>query len=631
MSKSLKDFHHYKGTDLSPTEKVERKVAELLLTTNIADSERESSIVWELKHSSGCCQIGRILAQKRGIDADIAGTICVLHDIYVIISGSYQDHAKNGAPIAEKILKEVGGFSAEEIEIITGAIAHHSEKEINSNEPYAELVKDADVFDCSMYAGAEGFYRLHKSEDIFKQYEKRVRKVRKELNLPEEPVSQMPLFYYFGARWPRTVLIYKGRDVIWSNNWKDLYQLGAEMVDFYKSAGEKKKFWNDAKKVKDGLKREFLRLDKVDLGNLDNEHLLASYEQFCEIYIRFWQLGWFDEPIAFECERILTESSLSKEELSKLMAPSWVPFVTEIQKDLLLILKTYKQNSRRGELLVAKHCEKYFWKRNSYLQSFLISKEEVEEEVVELSRNIANPGKEINRLEKQRVDNSKQKYMAKLPKDLRSIVGIMDEFGKHQDERKSQMMMAAFYIDRFLEEIGKRVGISLEQMRYTMHGEIKDLVVDKNKLKDHIKRRMKRCVIIWDGETYTIGLDKSVDETEKELFGKPGSSKVIQVVGMTASAGTVVGKVVILKSPKDANKVKIGDILIAPMTSPDYVVAMKKAGAIVTDWGGMTSHAAIVAREFAIPCVVGTDVATKVFRDGDTVQVLADEGIVRKI
>lgn len=188
MQSILKDFHHYKGNDLSRYEKVERKVAELLLSSSLPDSKRESSIIWELKHSSGCCQIARILAQKRKLDVEISETVSILHDIYVIVEGEYKDHGKLGAPIAEKILREIGGFSENEVETIEQAVAHHSEKEIYLNDPYIELVKDVDVFDCSLYKGAEGFYRIHKSEHIFKDYVKRIKKVRKELGLPVNDV-----------------------------------------------------------------------------------------------------------------------------------------------------------------------------------------------------------------------------------------------------------------------------------------------------------------------------------------------------------------------------------------------------------------------------------------------------------
>lgn len=188
MDNKLKDFHHYKGDDLSPSERVERKIAELLLASNVPDIERDSSVIWELKHSSGCCQIARILAQKRNLDVSIAEVASSLHDIYVVVEGKYKDHAKLGAKIAREILEEVGGFSGDQINTVVEAVAHHSEKEIYSDNPYIELIKDVDVFDCSLYKGAEGFYRLHKPEDIFKEYASRIKKVREELGLPPENI-----------------------------------------------------------------------------------------------------------------------------------------------------------------------------------------------------------------------------------------------------------------------------------------------------------------------------------------------------------------------------------------------------------------------------------------------------------
>lgn len=96
--------------------------------------------------------------------------------------------------------------------------------------------------------------------------------------------------------------------------------------------------------------------------------------------------------------------------------------------------------------------------------------------------------------------------------------------------------------------------------------------------------------------------------------------------GIPASPGMGTGIVRILKSPKEIDKIKTGDILVAPMTSPDYVPAMKKATAIVTNEGGMTSHAAIVSREMGIPCVVGTKDGTKKLKDGDVITVNGSTG-----
>lgn len=160
----------------------------MLLESKISDEQRESSIIWELKHSSGCCQIGRVLAQKRNLDIEIAEIVCILHDIYVIVEGKYKEHAKRGAEIARKMLEESGDFTPEEIDLITEAIAHHSEKQIYTDKPYVELVKDADVFECSLYENAQGFYILHKPKDVYEEYVKRIKSVRKELGLIEDEV-----------------------------------------------------------------------------------------------------------------------------------------------------------------------------------------------------------------------------------------------------------------------------------------------------------------------------------------------------------------------------------------------------------------------------------------------------------
>ncbi|HEY5600575.1 MAG TPA: phosphoenolpyruvate synthase [Patescibacteria group bacterium] len=98
--------------------------------------------------------------------------------------------------------------------------------------------------------------------------------------------------------------------------------------------------------------------------------------------------------------------------------------------------------------------------------------------------------------------------------------------------------------------------------------------------------------------------------------------------GSPASPGVGTGKVIIVLDPKEINKVKKGDVLVAPMTNPDYVPAMRKATAVVTDKGGRTSHAAIVSRELGIPAVVGTEQATDKLKEGQIVTVDGANGKV---
>jgi len=100
------------------------------------------------------------------------------------------------------------------------------------------------------------------------------------------------------------------------------------------------------------------------------------------------------------------------------------------------------------------------------------------------------------------------------------------------------------------------------------------------------------------------------------------------LAGDAASPGLATGPVKILLDPTNIDQVKDGDILIAEMTTPDFVPAMKRAVAIVTDRGGRTSHAAIVSRELGTPCVVGTGEATRVLTDGQIITVDGSHGKV---
>lgn len=104
-----------------------------------------------------------------------------------------------------------------------------------------------------------------------------------------------------------------------------------------------------------------------------------------------------------------------------------------------------------------------------------------------------------------------------------------------------------------------------------------------------------------------------------------------EIKGNTGNKGYCKARVKIIKGDKEFHKFEQGDIIVAPMTRPEYTPLMEKAAGIITDEGGLTCHAAIVSRELGIPCVIGTQVATKFLKDNDLVEVYADKGIVRKI
>ncbi len=107
----------------------------------------------------------------------------------------------------------------------------------------------------------------------------------------------------------------------------------------------------------------------------------------------------------------------------------------------------------------------------------------------------------------------------------------------------------------------------------------------------------------------------------------PEEGRVL-VQGLAASSGRASGAVRVLSSPDQGDQFHDGEVLVAKMTSPDWVPLMRRASALVTDGGGITCHAAIVSRELGVPCVVGARVATTVLRDGEVVTVDGTKGVV---
>ena len=112
-----------------------------------------------------------------------------------------------------------------------------------------------------------------------------------------------------------------------------------------------------------------------------------------------------------------------------------------------------------------------------------------------------------------------------------------------------------------------------------------------------------------------------------ESGGAPAGAVLLR--GLGASPGQVSGRVRVLHDPAEGRALQAGEVLVAPMTSPDWVPAMRRAGALITDGGGMTCHAAIVSRELGLPCVVGTEKATATLHDGDEITVDGTAGEIR--
>jgi pyruvate,water dikinase len=134
------------------------------------------------------------------------------------------------------------------------------------------------------------------------------------------------------------------------------------------------------------------------------------------------------------------------------------------------------------------------------------------------------------------------------------------------------------------------------------------------------------------GDNVYILQSRPITTIKTVSVGKIGSSlsgsEKILLEGQGASPGIATGRVTIINNVKDSGSIQEGDILVAKMTNPDMVPAMRKVRGIITDEGGMTCHAAIVSRELGTPAVVGTKKATSTLKNGQIVTIDGDKGII---
>ena len=191
------------------------------------------------------------------------------------------------------------------------------------------------------------------------------------------------------------------------------------------------------------------------------------------------------------------------------------------------------------------------------------------------------------------------------------------------------------YAHQIFKKISKKHKLKVRALLQYSPEEFLNLF-DGHKIPDEIVKMRKRANIVLDEDGVLRAYwGEEAEDMINEFLKKPNLKK--ELSGTIANRGKVQGKVKILKPGYDdfhevenmIKQMEDGDILVSETTSPELFSACKKAAAIVTDQGGLLSHAAIVSRELKIPCIVGTGNATEILKDGDEVEVDATKGIVK--
>ena len=412
-----------------------------------------------------------------------------------------------------------------------------------------------------------------------------------------------------------------GPKMVWGISAKDAIAYAKDFhAEFYLNEAELKDFAEkgyDFYVLNNGLRQLLARLEKdipavniaihrlikLNLRDLDNAQLFQEYLDYARPY---------DDLMA---SYIITQPH----------------FIIKIEQELKRDLSILPNSEELFTSLTGSSVKFTFSQKGGFFQkSFaeLLGSEDAQLDMTILDAPL---------FEERILDTTKQEALIKanfLPDNLVKFGEILSKIAETRLRMRFVWMPAIYFLELFLIELKRRYNIPKTTIRKYDTDEFNELIrvgqiVDKAILKE---RSMGFAKVLSGGEIKTLAGDEAVSFI---VNINKVDEKIKEIKGTIASKGFAKGKVIILsytKSSEHAEKIKNmtdGDILVSEMTRPNIIVACEKAGAIVTDEGGITCHAAIVSRELKKPCIIGTKIATKILKDGDVIEVDANVGVVR--
>jgi len=329
-------------------------------------------------------------------------------------------------------------------------------------------------------------------------------------------------------------------------------------------------------------------------------------------------------------ERFIAGVSRQKEIEKVLFSPGEMSQIRKERQSILSVALALTEKERQR--LLRRHAASFEWipciniiEPKAWPQSHFVSElkqipssGEARKELEELEKSFKKNRAAYNRIKKQ------------FPRSEQALLDRLHAMSFIKDDRDDTRRKAYYYATPLFQQISRVLGCDENDMPYYTYDEIDYALAVRKPLAPSIVRARRKRYVLVPG----IGGSRVVPDREYKNYLKmvrrvrPDTD---EVRGVAASSGVVRGRACIVPNVYSIDKMKKHMVLVTVVTHPDYVPAMRRAAAFVTDEGGMTSHAAIVAREMKKPCVVGTVHATELFRDGDLLEVDAEHGIVRKV
>ncbi len=454
-------------------------------------------------------------------------------------------------------------------------------------------------------------------------------------------------------RVPFTKQVYYGNEKIleWYLEKKFAFRLGKTIIS---DLGENNQY---AREFRKNWKMNYERAKKTSsriIWKIDLEKLSGS--QLKKIY-----LDWFDasehfngisnapidavdevlqEDIRKEFRAVVKNDALLEEAWRILTTPTETTYVQKRDLEALELARKIKKdkkvkiNWKNHKEEIRSLVKKYWWSTLGWMadkkylepdakkEAFRFSKDKKLEEKYWQFKNFSKITEEAKKKELKKIHATDK---------LKKLLQVFEEIAVFKDQRKEGQVYLVAANMKLLQEIARRKKeMAYRDLVWLTETEIADYLEGKTGLTAISDKRKDHMIVIVTKNKITVKEGQEAWDLRRKLFPEEKIKQAKEFKGLPASRGQAKGKVLVTLSSDYANKhIKKGNILVTAQTTPDFVPAMRRAGAVVTDEGGATSHAAIISRELNIPCIVGAKIASDVLKTGDLVEVNATEGTVK--
>ena len=357
------------------------------------------------------------------------------------------------------------------------------------------------------------------------------------------------------------------------------------------------------------------RTTQLGLKQLTDTQLIERYNSFVQRYTYNYGLGivtfLYEAPLSEELAQSLSSRSVDTARIvSMLLETKYKSFMLASQ-NLLAAIQTEQRAAHRRQL-IDRYRQEFYYILGNYTYTAPLTRRDVTAlATAHTDRRPAAAGWHRGR------------HFSLRPRE-KAIIAILRETGVIRDQRKRINCIGSYVMCRFMDEVSRRHRVPRALAYRSFWFELPQLVFAPPTLLPKLRKRHEVSFILDGRNSYYLEYLAVREEAVRSKLDQ-------RLHGTPASYGRISGRVCVVLGPRDFKKFRRGDVLVAEMTRPDFLPLMHRASAIVTDEGGLTSHAAIVARELNVPCIVGTKIATRVLKNGDRVEVNASSGIVRKV